>query len=84
MVLKHISDRTIIVVVVGAVAYPQGFRHCNLDIVDITIVPERFKNHIRKTQGHQVLYSFFSKIMVNPVDLIFLEYRKQFIIDFPR
>ena len=83
MVLEHISNRTIIVIVGGAVVYPQGFRYCYLDIVDITVVPERFKNHICKTQGHQILDGFLAKIMINPVHLIFPEYREQFIIDFP-
>ena len=46
-------------------------------MIDVLRVPQRFKQHVAKTHGHQVLHGFFTKVMINAVNLPLVEMRGQ-------
>lgn len=45
----------------------------NLNVINILIVLEWFKEYIFELYGYQVLYCFFVKIMVDLVNLVFIK-----------
>ena len=46
--------------------------HGDLDMVDVAIVPERFKKGVGKAENQNILYGFFAEVVVDPVDLLFV------------
>ena len=42
-------------------------------MIDILAVPKRLEQHVAKPHSHQVLYRLFAQIVVDPVDLAFVE-----------
>ena len=49
------------------------FADGNLHMVDMVVVPDRFKDRIAKAKDKQILYRFFAKPVVDAVDLLFFE-----------
>ena len=73
------------VVVVGAAALDtESFRDGDLDMVDMRCVPQRFEKGIREAQRHQVLHRLFAEVVVDSVDLAFIEYRPDGVVDLLR
>lgn len=54
---------------------------CDLHVVNILPVPDRFEDPVSETECNNVLYSFFAKVMVNPIDLLFMENFFNFLIE---
>ena len=69
MILHHIAHSTRRVIISTATINRDGLGDGDLDIVDIMIIPKRLEQNIGKAHGHQVLYGFFTQIMVDTVDL---------------
>ena len=49
------------------------FGDCDLHMIDMAVIPERFENRIRKAENEEILDCFFAEIMVDPVNLRFIE-----------
>ena len=73
MVLHHIAHRAGFIIIFAAPAHAHGFRNSDLNMINILRIPERLKQHISKTDRHQILYGFFAQIMINTIDLLFAE-----------
>jgi hypothetical protein len=50
-----------------------GFRHRDLHVVNMIIVPQRFEEAITEAKCHDVLHGFFAEIVIDSVDLILLQ-----------
>ena len=77
MVLHHITHRARLVVIGPAALDPYGFGHGDLHMVDVLRLPDRLEQNVGKAHGHQVLHRLFAQVMVDPVNLRFVEILSQ-------
>src|SRR6185437_3144602 len=82
VVLDHVAKRAAAVVIAAAFAYADLFGNTDLDVIDVFVVPQRFEHIIGKTEGHEVLDHFLAEIVVDVVDLFFLEAFAHIAIEF--
>lgn len=73
MVLDHVAERPDVVVVVPATLDPDRLRHRDLHVVDAVPVPQGLEDRVREPEGEQVLDGLLAQVVVNPVDLSFVE-----------
>ncbi len=73
MILHDIPQGAALFVIGTAPFHAEGFANGNLDMVDIIVVPDRLEDHVGKPEDQQVLDRFLTEVMVDPVDLAFLE-----------
>ena len=50
MVLHHVAQRARALVITSATFDPERFRGRNLDVINVTRVPERFENRVGKAE----------------------------------
>src|SRR6202521_4950910 len=58
-----------------------GFRHRDLHVIDITVVPQRFEEAVAEAKRHDVLDGFFAEIVIDSVDLILVQTRANLAIE---
>jgi hypothetical protein len=80
VILDHIPQRPGFVVVLTPVLHIHRFSYRYLHIFDVIAVPERFKNGVGKPECQDILHGFFSQVMVDPVDLVFLKTFGQLLV----
>ena len=73
MVLHHVTQGAGLGIVAGAVSGADVLRHGDLYVVDHGLGPNALEQDVTKAQGHQVLHRLFAQIVVDPVDLRFIE-----------
>ena len=73
MVLKHVAHDTRLVIIAAAGFDADGFRRRDLHVVDIAAVPDGLEYRVGKTQHHDVLHGLFAEIMIDAIDLFFVE-----------
>ena len=71
MILHHVAQGAGGFVVTGTPFDAEGFGRGDLDVIDITRVPNRFKNRVGKTENQDVLRGFFPEKVINSIGLIF-------------
>jgi hypothetical protein len=73
VILNNVPDNPGLFIKFSPVLDPDRFRDCYLNMVDITAVPERFKDTVSKTEKYYVLNGLLAQIVVYPVNLIFVK-----------
>ena len=73
MILKHVAHNSRIFVIATAVFYPDAFGRGDLDVIDVAPVPDRLEDRVGETENHDVLHGFFAEVVIDAVDLIFVE-----------
>src|SRR6185437_3431941 len=73
VVLDHVSERAAAIVITAAFANADLFGNADLDMIDAFVVPQRLEHIIGKTEGHEVLDHLLAEVVVDVVDLFFLE-----------
>src|SRR5215216_1014180 len=81
MVLDHIANRAGAVVVAAAPFHADLFGHQNLYVIDVAAIPERLKDAVAESKGQNVLDGFFAQIMVDPIDLAFIEHAQHMAVE---
>ena len=84
VVLHHVAQRAGLVVETRAAAHADRFRDRDLHALDIRRLPQRAENRIAEAQHHQVLHGFLAEVVVDPVDLRFVEMLADRRVDFLR
>ena len=84
VVLDHVAHLTGFIKIAPAPFDPHFFCHGNLNMINGAIVPVIHKQGVSKTQRQQVQHRFFTKIVVDTVNLALLEVFANLIIDFLR
>src|SRR5579883_3167615 len=84
MALDHIAQLAGVVEIAGSAFYADGLGDRDLDIVDILLVPNGLKDGVGEAKYEDVLYRFLAQIVVDPVDLAFVEDRLKLGIEGPR
>src|SRR5574341_1799923 len=74
MIGNHIAQSAGSFIVATALLHTDCFGGGDLDVIDIAPVPDRFKNSVAETKYQDVLDRLFAKIMIDPVDLLFLDH----------
>ena len=69
MVGDHVLEGASTFVIGGAHFDPDRFCGSDLDIIDVTPIPDGFKDAIGKAHDHDVLDGFFTQIMIDTVSL---------------
>ncbi len=73
MVLHHVAQRAGALVVRGAVLDTDGLCGGDLDVIDIAAIPHRFEHAVAKPEHQQVLDGLLPEIVIDAIDLIFVE-----------
>ena len=73
MVRHHVAQRARVFVVTAALFYPNFLRRGDLDAIDITTIPNRLEDAVAETKDQNILDCFFSKIMIDAINLAFVE-----------
>src|SRR5438105_5100042 len=73
MVLYHVADGSRLFVVGATALYANVFCDGDLDMVNIAPVPDRFKDAVCQAENKNILYCFFTEVVVNTIDLFFSE-----------
>ena len=82
VILDHVAQGARFFVVPAAFFHADVLRDRNLHVIDVISVPQRFENTVRKTERQNILYGFFAEIMIDSIDLPFLERMVNFLIQF--
>jgi hypothetical protein len=81
VVLQHVAQRARGVVVAEAVADAEFFGDGDLHVGDPFAAPQRLEQDVAEAQGQQVLHGLFAQVVVDTVDLRFLEHLAHFGVD---
>src|SRR5438067_13160035 len=73
MILHHVAQGAGGFIVTGPALHSECFGSSDLDVIDVTRVPDRLKNRVGETENQNVLRRFFAEKMVDPVSLVFTE-----------
>ena len=76
----HVAHSAGFVVVVATQFNAQLFRDRDLHVIDVAAIPHRLENSIREAEGQNVLHRLFAEIVVDAVNLIFLQHFANFFI----
>ena len=63
-----------VIVIAAAQLDAEFLGHRDLHMIDVAAIPHRLENSVRKAKRQNVLNGFFSEIMVDAEDLLFLEH----------
>jgi hypothetical protein len=69
----HVPKGADLIVVTTPQADSVAFRHGDLHVVDVVAIPDRLEDPIRQAKRKNVLDGLFAQIVVDAVDLRFLE-----------
>ena len=73
MVRTHVAQRSRGFVIPAALFHAHRFGRRDLHIVDVMAIPDRLENAVAEAEHHQVLHGLFAQVMVDPVNLRFLQ-----------
>src|SRR5260370_23573833 len=73
MILHHIADSPRLFIIAGTALYTDIFRHGDLHTVDIATVPNWLEDTISQAEDEDILHCLLTQIMVDTIDLLFLE-----------
>ncbi len=73
MVLDHVSQRSSLLVIASAILYPQALGSGDLHVVNVSSIPKGLKDAVGKAQNNDVLNGFFAQIVIDAINLVFLQ-----------
>ena len=73
MVLKHVAHHAGFFVIAAAILDADVLRRSDLHVVDVAPVPNRLKHRVGETEHHDVLHGLFAEIVIDSVDLLFVQ-----------
>ena len=71
--LNHVAESARRFIKTAAALDTERFRRGDLHVIDIIAVPERLENPVAEAQNEKVLHGVLTKVMVDAVDLLFVE-----------
>ncbi|MPM47126.1 hypothetical protein SDC9_93834 [bioreactor metagenome] len=84
MILNHVAQSPGTVVIASAASYADFFGRSDLDPVNVFSVPYGLEKAIIKPCYHDILYRFFSEVVVDTINLFLKETVVKFLIQFNR
>ena len=80
VILHHVAQRARAVVIATAGPHPVVFRHRDLHVIDVAAVPDRLEQRVGEAQRQDVLHRLLAEIVIDAVDLAFVEHLAQLAI----
>ena len=84
MVLEDVADRSRLLVEARTTLDAERLAHGDLDVVDHEAVPDRLEDAVAEAQDEHVLDGLLAQVMVDPVDLAFVEVLREELVQLPR
>src|SRR6266436_6118900 len=84
MVLHHVANGAGLVVKTSAALHAKVLCHGDLHTLDVVAIPEGFDKGVGETEGQEVVYCSFAKIVVNAKDVGLIERPKQNLVQLLR
>jgi hypothetical protein len=73
VVLNHVAHDTGLLVVSAATFDAYGFGVRDLNVVNVLAIPQRLEDTVGEAKDQQILNRLFAQVVVNAVDLVFME-----------
>ena len=67
--------------IAAAPFHAHGLGHRDLHVVDIAAVPDGLEDSVGETERHNVLHRLFAQIVVDAVDLLFVGFFEQLLVE---
>ena len=80
MILHHVTKRAGRFVECSSALHAYGLGNDQLDMIDIAPVPDRFENRVANAKNEQILGRLLSKVVIDPIDLVFLKNGRQLAV----
>ena len=80
MVRHHVAQRAGLVVEAAAMADAELFIDRDLHMIDVVAVPDRLEHAVGEAQHQDVLHRLLAEIVIDPVDLVFVDELEQFAV----
>ncbi len=84
MVRHHVAHGTGRVIEAAAAADINGFRHGDLDMIDVIAIPDRLEHAVGEAEHQDVLHRLFAEIVVDAIDLVLVDDLEQVVVELPR
>ncbi len=68
------------VVVSASLFHAYRFGHGNLNVIDVAPVPDRLEDSVCEPECQNILYGFFSEVMIDPVNLAFIHHFEKLLV----
>ncbi len=81
MVLDHVAQRAGLIVITSPRPDPFVLRDRDLHMVDVLLIEQRFEEAVREAQHQNVLNGLLSEIVIDAVDLAFVEHAGDGVVD---
>ena len=78
MVLHHVANNPGVVVVSAPQFDPELFSDRDLNVFDVAPIPDGLKGGIPKAKDHDVLHGLLAEVMIDAVNLRFLDVLAEF------
>src|SRR5260370_16120105 len=69
----NVAERARRFIKTAAALDTERFRRCDLDVIDVIAVPKRLEDAVAKAQHEQILHGVLAEVMIDAVDLLFVE-----------
>ena len=76
----HVAQRAGVIEIAAASFDADGFGHRDLHVIDVAAVPDRLENSVGETERHDVLDGLFAQIVIDAVDLLFVDFFEQLLV----
>ena len=80
MIGDHVAQCANVFIKTASLLYSDGFRDTDLHVVYVITVPHRFEKAVGETKCENILYGFFTEIVVNAIDLLLAQYAQNISI----
>src|SRR6185437_15969714 len=84
MVLDHVAQGPGFLVIRAAPLDANRFGGRDLNVIDIAAVPERLEHAVSEPEGQNVLNRLLAQVMIDPIDLRFIEDLVNLVVQMPR
>ncbi len=81
MVWHHVPQRPRFLVVAAAMLDPDALGCRDLHVIDVAAIPHRLKDAICKPEDQDVLDGLFAEVVIDPVNLAFIQHLPEFVIE---
>ena len=73
MIGNHVAKGAGAIVIIAAKLYSQFFSDSDLHVIHIAAVPHRLENSIGEAECENILNGLFTEIMIDAIDLVFVQ-----------
>ena len=84
VILDHVAQRAGFLVIRAAAFHADRFGGRDLHVIHVAPVPQRLEDAVAEAERQDVLHGFLAQVMIDAVDLGFVEHAVQFVAQLAR